>query len=242
MDQNELKWFEEYEPEPIKKPSEDVRRLCEEFQTIIPEFRPKIEYAFDCLRGKDVFDAGDYVTTVMTTEMTYKAFNAFSILHEELKRFYVLLDIDNQTLPSYICLKDLDNLQGIRANYEDYKMQIDFDRKIAAEQCPGTGRQCRIKRALSLKDYIRADNPDEIIAKLQHVPAMKNKLAGAIIFVMMEAGLIRPIMDGDKSEIYRALNDVCGDIGSRQAVTKYIDKRRLSDADINAAKRAIGIA
>lgn len=240
MDQDEQIWLAGYDSEPIKKPSEEVAQLCEEFQSIIPELRPKIEYAFDCLCGKDVFDAGDYVTTVVTTEMTYKAFSAFRILHEKLKRFYVLLDTDNQTLLPYTHRQYLDNLRGIRTLYEYYKIQVDFD--LEAEKHPDMRRQCRIERAPSLKDYIIADNPDEIIAKLQHIPAIKNKLAGAIIYVMMEAGIIRPIVDGNRSEIYRALKDVCGDIGSRQAVTKYIDKRRLSDADINAAKKVIGIA
>lgn len=91
-----------------------------------------------------------------------------------------------------------------------------------------------------LFDYLLIDNKLCLIKKLQGLPSkLPPKMYGAIITVLILEGKMRPIADGEKGAVYRALCNIYNDsryIGTRQGVAKYICAPSLSPLDINAAK------
>lgn len=91
-----------------------------------------------------------------------------------------------------------------------------------------------------ISDYLQVGNKAEVISKLQNLPFnLPPKIYGAVITVMINKGIMRPIADGERSAIYHALCRLYTDgrnIGTRQAVTKYICKEPLSDLDIASAE------
>ena len=91
-----------------------------------------------------------------------------------------------------------------------------------------------------LFDYLLIDNKLGLIKKLQGLPSkLPPKMYGAIITVLILEGKMRPIADGEKGAVYRALCNIYNDsryIGTRQGVAKYICAPSLSPLDINAAK------
>lgn len=91
-----------------------------------------------------------------------------------------------------------------------------------------------------LSDYLLVEDEEAVLLKLRSLPAnLTSKMYGAIITVMVKKKMIRPIADGERSAIYHALCRLYTDgrnIGTRQAVTKYICKEPLSDLDIASAE------
>lgn len=89
-------------------------------------------------------------------------------------------------------------------------------------------------------DYLQVEDKDAIINKLRRLPSdLPPKMYGAIITFMINNGIMRPIADGERSAIYRALCNLYNDgreLGSRQAVAKYICKEPLSDLDTASAE------
>lgn len=98
--------------------------------------------------------------------------------------------------------------------------------------------KCRLMAKFS--DYIQIEDAESIINKLRKLPSdLPPKMYGAVITVMINKGIMRPIADGERSAIYHALCRLYADdryIGARQAVTKYICKEPLSDLDITSAE------
>lgn len=98
--------------------------------------------------------------------------------------------------------------------------------------------KCRRKAKFS--DYLQIEDTESIINKLRLLPSdLPPKIYGAVITVMINKGIMRPIADGERSAIYHALCRLYTDgrnIGTRQAVTKYICKEPLSDLDIASAE------
>lgn len=92
----------------------------------------------------------------------------------------------------------------------------------------------------SISDFLVIEDPESIINKLRQLPSnLPPKMYGAVITVMINEGIMRQIVDGERSAIYRALCQLYTDgryIGRRQSVTKYICKDPLSDLDIASAK------
>lgn len=91
-----------------------------------------------------------------------------------------------------------------------------------------------------ISDYLQIEDTESIINKLRQLPSdLPPKMYGAVITIMINKGIMRPIADGERSAIYHALCRLYTDgrnIGTRQAVTKYICKEPLSDLDIASAE------
>ena len=89
-------------------------------------------------------------------------------------------------------------------------------------------------------EYLLVDDKLDIIRKLQGLPfGLGPKMYGAIITVMIEKGIMRPIADGERGTIYKALDNLYTDgrdIGSRQGVSAHICERPLSDLDRASAE------
>ena len=84
---------------------------------------------------------------------------------------------------------------------------------------------------------------EQIINKLKSLPKnLTAKTYGVIITVLINDRIIRPITDGERGALYRALRDIYDDnrnIGTRQGVSKYICSAAVSDLDIAAAKELL---
>lgn len=98
----------------------------------------------------------------------------------------------------------------------------------------------RTDEADCLSDYLLVEDKEAVLLKLRNLPAnLTPKMYGAIITVMVNKKIIRPIADGERSAIYRALCQLYDDgrnIGERRAVIKYICKDTLSNLDIASAE------
>ncbi|WP_302151429.1 hypothetical protein [uncultured Alistipes sp.] len=122
------------------------------------------------------------------------------------------------------------DLQSIQIAYSRNRNKLEMLHKI----------RDTIMYAGCFSDYLQVEDKDAIINKLRRLPSdLPPKMYGAIITVMVNNGIMRPIADGERSAIYRALCSLYEDdrkMGSRQAVTKYICKEPLSDLDIASAE------
>lgn len=122
------------------------------------------------------------------------------------------------------------DLQTVRAVYERQNRREALDNpnntRADVEDC--------------LSDYLLVEDKEVVLLKLRNLPAnLTPKMYGAIITVMVNKKIIRPIADGERSAIYHALCRLYTDgrnIGTRQAVTKYICKEPLSDLDTASAE------
>ena len=87
--------------------------------------------------------------------------------------------------------------------------------------------------------YLQVEDKGSVINKLRQLPRdLPTKMYGAIITALIANGIMRPIADGERGAIYRALCDIYNDgrnIGSRQGVTKYICTNLVSPLDIDSA-------
>ena len=111
---------------------------------------------------------------------------------------------------------------------------------IMGKICNTSDGEKRKKLQPHISDYLQGDNKIEMIKKIQNLPPyLPPKMYGAIITLMIRNGMMRPIADGERSAIYHALRRLYADgrnIGTRQAVIKYICKEPLSDLDIASAE------
>ena len=93
--------------------------------------------------------------------------------------------------------------------------------------------------AIHFASYLQVEDKGSIINKLQHLPiGLPTKMYGVIITALIGNGTMRPIADGERGAIYRALCNIFDDgrnIGTRQGVTKYICTDLVSPLDIVSA-------
>ena len=112
------------------------------------------------------------------------------------------------------------------------RVRRDFLSKIS---CPDANEPT----AASFTAYLQIEDKDSIINKLRRLPIdLPTKMYGAIITALIANGTMRPIADGERGAIYRALRDIYNDrrnIGTRQGVTKYICTDLISPLDIESA-------
>lgn len=122
------------------------------------------------------------------------------------------------------------DLQAVRAAY---------DRQNGFEVLDNPNNT-RADEEYCLSDYLLVEDKEAVLLKLRNLPAnLTPKMYGAIITVMVNKKIIRPIADGERSAIYRALCQLYDDgrnIGERRAVIKYICKDTLSNLDIASAE------
>ena len=112
------------------------------------------------------------------------------------------------------------------------RVRRDFLSKIS---CPDANEPT----TASFAAYLQIEDKDSIINKLRRLPIdLPTKMYGAIITALIANGTMRPIADGERGAIYRALRDIYNDrrnIGTRQGVTKYICTDLISPLDIESA-------
>lgn len=100
-----------------------------------------------------------------------------------------------------------------------------------------------LNNCYSINSFLLTEDKNQIINKLKSLPKnLTAKTYGVIITVLINDRIIRPITDGERGALYRALRDIYDDnrnIGTRQGVSKYICSAAVSDLDIAAAKELL---
>ena len=127
------------------------------------------------------------------------------------------------------------DLQAVRAAYERQSRREALNNpdnvRTDAEGC--------------LSDYLLVEDKEAVLLKLRNLPeSLTSKMYGAIITVMVQKKMMRPIGDGERGAIYRALCTLYGEsrkLGCRQGITRYICKDPLSAGDIAAAEELLGL-
>ena len=132
------------------------------------------------------------------------------------------------------------------SNFERLKQSVHVRTEFLnrATRC-SANVDAKTTRGIHFADYLQVECKDSIISKLRGLPInLPTKMYGAVITALIANGTMRPISDGERGAIYRALCDIYDDgrnIGTRQGETKYIKNGHVSPLDIASANSLLQI-